>query len=313
MIERLKILVSFSRSERIGLAVLIVLLSGLIIWPNLVPSPTSSVEDMASFKRYIDSLSRLMPVDDAREPSFTFDYQRKDRYTDYKRYEKRKINYVYFDPNTADTTMFGQLGFSPKQAATIVNYRSQGAVFRTPDDFKKVFVVSDEHFEQLKSYIHIDTAALPKIQPRVRFDSLRFPKREPRIVEINAADTAELKLVNGIGEATARQIVAYRKRLGGFATIEQLREIRGMTDERFEQIALQITVNTDLFMRIDLQTASDTVLKAHPYIGPYVARGILHFRQVAGAEACTVDALITNNILKKDRAEKLRPYVETKP
>ncbi|MDR2361849.1 MAG: helix-hairpin-helix domain-containing protein [Prevotellaceae bacterium] len=313
MIALLKRLVSFSGSERIGVAVLLVLLSGLIIWPNLIPSPTSSVADMDNFKRHIDSLSRLLPADNDVEPFFTFDYQRKNRDTDYKQYEKRKINYVHFDPNTADTTMFEQLGFSPKQAAAIVNYRSHGAVFRTPDDFKKVFVVSDEHFERLKSYIHIDTVALPKIQPRVRFDSLRFPKREPRIVEINAADTAELKLVNGIGEATARQIVAYRKRLGGFATIEQLREIRGMTDERFEQIALQITVNTDLFTRIDLKTASDTVLKAHPYIGAYAARGILHFRQVAGAEACTVDALITNNILKKDIAEKLRPYAEIKP
>ncbi|MDR0668167.1 MAG: helix-hairpin-helix domain-containing protein [Prevotellaceae bacterium] len=311
MLKRLKILISFSKSERVGLAVLLVLLAWFIIWPHLVPPPQSSVMDMDEFKRRIDSLSRLPSLEDDNEPSFTSVYQRKDHYKDYKKYEKPPINYVHFDPNTVDTQVFEQLGFSPKQAVTIVNYRSRGAVFRTPDDFKKVFVVSDEHFERLKPYIRIDTAALPKLLPRARFDSLRYPKREPRIVEINTADTAELRWVNGIGAFTAQQIVSYRKRLGGFARIEQLREIRGMTDERFEQIALQITLDTTSFTRIDLRVADEAILKAHPYIGAYAARGILLFRRMSGAEACTIDALITNNILKKDVAEKLRPYVES--
>ncbi|MDR1680897.1 MAG: helix-hairpin-helix domain-containing protein [Prevotellaceae bacterium] len=309
MLKLLKILISFSKSERLSLASLLVLMAGLLVWPCFVPEPASSVADMDRFKRHIDSLSQLMPADEAKEPSFTFNSQQTSRRTD-KRHEARRINYVNFDPNTADTAMFRQLGFSPKQAVVIINYRSTGAIFRTPNDFKKVFVVSDDHFERLKPYILIDTAALPKRAP---FDSLRYPKREKRIVEINTADTAALIRVNGIGERTALQIVAYRKRLGGFASIEQLREIYNMTDERFEQIARQVTVDTSLFTRIDLKTASDSVLRVHPYIGAYDARGIILFRRVAGAEACTIDALITNNVLKKEVAEKLRPYTKAKP
>jgi len=52
------------------------------------------------------------------------------------------------------------------------------------------------------------------------------------------------------------------------------------------------------------------VLKQHPYIGAYAARGIVHFRKVSGANACTVDALVKNNVLKPEQAEKLRAYCE---
>jgi competence ComEA-like helix-hairpin-helix protein len=303
MKQLLKILASFSTSERIGLAVLIGLLTGLIWIPHLMPLREREPMDVAAFKHKIDSLSQFVRSENTVSLPSLSDYRRNDND---RSYEKKKAVYTPFDPNTADTLLFEQLGFSPKQAAAIINYRAHGAVFRTPDDFKKVFVVSPEHFEQLQSYIHIDTAALPK---RPHYDTTRFQRRERPIIEINAADTAALQLVNGIGAITANRIVAYRKRLGGYASIEQLREISGMTDERFEQIALQITVNTDLYTRINLQTADETVLKTHPYIGAYAARGIVHFRQVAGAASCTVDALIQNNILKKETAEKLRPYV----
>ena len=45
------------------------------------------------------------------------------------------------------------------------------------------------------------------------------------MLDLNRADTAELKKIPGIGSGIARLIVNYRQRLGGFYQIEQLQEI----------------------------------------------------------------------------------------
>lgn len=44
-------------------------------------------------------------------------------------------------------------------------------------------------------------------------------------IDINHADAAELALVAGIGEARARQIVAWRTRHGPFETIDDLQHL----------------------------------------------------------------------------------------
>jgi competence ComEA-like helix-hairpin-helix protein len=300
MKQFLKILVTFSKNERIGIAVLLVLLVAFLAIPPLL-APFKAAPDFSAFLQKIDSLAQLAPADDGEI------IEVRDVATRYKNNfseRTKRINLISFDPNTADTATLEQLGFSPKQAAVIINYRSKGAVFRTPDDFKKVFVVSPEHFEQLQPYIHI--ADIFRTKNNLKFDTIRFQKREPIIVELNTADTAELQKVIGIGAFTAVQIAKYREQLGGFARLEQLYEIRNMTTERFEQIAPQLTLDTSLVTLIDLQTADEYTLKKHPYISAYAARGIVHFRTTQGK--CDIDALIKNNILETGKAEQLRPY-----
>ncbi|MDR1406373.1 MAG: helix-hairpin-helix domain-containing protein [Prevotellaceae bacterium] len=264
--------------------------------PHIISSHKTA-PDFSDFKKKIDSLSQFLAAG-GNEMTEVRDVA-------YKRHTFRRTpqnDFFAFDPNTADANAFEQLGFSPKQAAVIINYRAKGAVFRQPEDFKKVFVVSPEHFEQLKPYIQI----AENFRTTVKNDTLRFPGREAVMVELNAADTAELQKVRGIGAYTAGQIVKYRKQLGGFAAIDQLRELKNMTAERFEQIAPQVTVDTSRLTLIDLLTADRDSLAKHPYIGAYAARGIVHFRTVQGY--CSIDALVKNNILKAGRAEQLRPY-----
>lgn len=278
---------------------MLVLLAVFKVVPHVFSSQNAAT-DFSVFKKKIDSLSQflsnsgneMIEVDD-------------DAYNNTKRYasaRKPPASLFAFDPNTAGANTFERLGFSPKQAAAIINYRSRGAVFRRPEDFKKVFVVTPEHFEQLKPYIRI--AEIPRTTAKI--DSIRYPAREAIKVELNAADTAELVRVRGIGAYTAAQIVKYRQQLGGFANMEQLREIRNMTAERFEQIAPQLTIDSTLLTLIDLQTADRDSLAKHPYIGAYAARGIVHFRTTQGY--CDIDALIKNNILDAKKAELLRPY-----
>jgi DNA uptake protein ComE-like DNA-binding protein len=130
------------------------------------------------------------------------------------------------------------------------------------------------------------------------------------VVELNTADTNTLRLVRGIGAYFARSIVAYRERLGGYAHIQQLLDLRGVDPERLAQWTPQLTLDAAKVIKIDLATADEQTLRQHPYIGYYAARGIVHFRTTQGAQACTLRALAENNILNEDAAQRLKPYCE---
>ena len=63
-----------------------------------------------------------------------------------------------------------------------------------------------------------------------------------RPVNINTAGVAELDTLPGIGEATARDIIAYREKHGGFSSIEDIMKVPGIKKNRFESIRDYITV-----------------------------------------------------------------------
>lgn len=62
------------------------------------------------------------------------------------------------------------------------------------------------------------------------------------VVNINKADETELQSLNGIGESLATSIVQYRKENGKFETIEDLKNVPGIGDSKFETIKEYIKV-----------------------------------------------------------------------
>lgn len=62
------------------------------------------------------------------------------------------------------------------------------------------------------------------------------------VVNINKADEKELQSLNGIGESLATSIVQYRKENGKFETIEDLKNVPGIGDSKFENIKEYIKV-----------------------------------------------------------------------
>lgn len=47
-------------------------------------------------------------------------------------------------------------------------------------------------------------------------------------IDINTADKATLMTLSGIGESFAQKIIDYRERNGGFKTVQELTNIRGI-------------------------------------------------------------------------------------
>ncbi len=61
----------------------------------------------------------------------------------------------FFDPNTITLDSLCMLGLTPRQAQTILNYRNKGGRFRRPEDFSRMYVVSEELYLRVKPFIAI--------------------------------------------------------------------------------------------------------------------------------------------------------------
>ena len=228
-----------------------------------------------------------------------------------------------FDPNVISLDSLQLLGFSPKQAQTILNYRSKGGRFRQKRDFAKMYVVDSAMYRSLAPYILlpdrystsptdlVPKGAVPRTKAAVK-DTL-VPKngnfgtkpdmrqREPGrrdtlfgrkvatgryMCNLNTADSAALVQLYGIGGYYARKILKYRERLGGsFVSPRQLLEIEGFTRERYSKIEKSIFVREEDVKGFSILGSDRKTLEQHPYIGVYAARGIVTYLRIKGLSA----------------------------
>ena len=124
-------------------------------------------------------------------------------------------------------------------------------------------------------------------------------------VDVNEADTAMLRRIPGIGEKISEAIVRYRKRLGGFYSVEQLQEISIVSPELLEWF--EVSSSPDI-QRIDINHASFQKLNSHPYISYEQTKALLQYIRLYG-NVKDEDVLLSTGIFTSEEMEKLRPYI----
>lgn len=195
------------------------------------------------------------------------------------------VTLVPFDPNTTDSATFVRLGLRPYIARNILRYRAKGGKFRSPDAFAKIYGITPEQFRTLQPYITIsdkyqikrDTFRTALLNKRDTLAYFKYP--EGTIIDLNKADTTELKKIPGIGSGIARMIVAYRNRLGGFYKTEQLREVRNLPaglDKWF------VVTPSFAIRKINLNKSGIERISSHPYFNFYQAKVIIEYRKKKG-------------------------------
>lgn len=130
----------------------------------------------------------------------------------------------------------------------------------------------------------------------------------PSIIDINTADTTQLKQLPGIGASFAKWIVNYREKLGGYCETEQLLEVYRMDSVRFNDIKNYVKIDST-FIPNKLRINSDAfkILLKHPYLEYDDVKKIVNYREQKG--------IITSweqlrNVVGDAINPKLRYYVD---
>jgi len=67
-------------------------------------------------------------------------------------------------------------------------------------------------------------------------------KKKETLISINSADISELVTLPGIGEKTAQKIIDYRNEFGSFLSLEELMNVSGIGNAKFNKIKPYITL-----------------------------------------------------------------------
>ena len=67
-------------------------------------------------------------------------------------------------------------------------------------------------------------------------------KEEKKLVSINSAGIEELTTLPGIGKTTAQKIIDYRQEKGSFLSLEELMNVKGIGQSKYEKIKGSITL-----------------------------------------------------------------------
>lgn len=201
-----------------------------------------------------------------------------------------------FDPNTATEEEFTLLGFSTKQISTIKNYLNKIGTFKTSQDFQKVYGISEKQFNKIAPYISI------------KDKEERTAEKTELILELNSATIEELIKIKGIGAYTAKAIIKYRKKLGGYSNIDQLLEINKLNKDYFYKYkdALKADVSKIEKMSLNFNEIEDFI--KHPYLNYTQAKKIVEFRTKNGPYKDILQ-LLKENILMESSFNRICPYL----
>jgi competence ComEA-like helix-hairpin-helix protein len=234
-----------------------------------------------------------------------FDLERKE---DVK---KTKRNLTFFDPNKLDEEEWEDLGVRPKTAQTIVRYVNKGGKFRKPEDLRKIWGLDESLCEKLIPYVKIsseikESNQMPKYGKRDTIYSKKERFNQAPIF-INKADSIQWESLPGIGPALAHRIVAYREKLGGFVSVDQLTEVWNLPDSVFQKIKNRLK-SDDFYKKMDINSCGKTEFGRHPYFGFRLAKIIVNYREQHGLFQ-TLEDIQKIALIDKIQFERMRPYI----
>lgn len=306
----------FTRTDRIGIIVIVVLIFLVFFLPGFFPK-TGGKRSPANDTAWITALKKA-----EHRPNGGNDRQedfRTEENTAFYQYDRSKDTYgnpppgelFYFDPNTLPAEGWRKMGLRNKTVQTIRNYLAKGGRFRKPEDFQRIYGLRPAEYERLAPYIRI--AAPPQVPDRYYMtDPKPLTAATPRSyapVDINSADTLAFIALPGIGSKLAARIVNFREKLGGFYSISQLAETYGLPDSTFQKIKPYLQLNNTAIRKININTATVDELKAHPYIRYSIANPIVAYRKEHGSFSKVEDirkvATVTDEIYNR-----INPYLD---
>ena len=292
----------YNRSQRRAVCVLLILIALLLVCIMFVPEAPMSQRIGATD---VDSTELNAFEQKVKQPKRWPQKEVTDAAV-----RKKPVVLKPFNPNLADSIELSSLGLPSFVVRNIMKYRQNGGHFRTVESLARVYGLTEEKFTELKPYVRIahveknrpgkrDTVVRPVWKERKAY---KYP--EGTLVDVNTADTAELKKVPGIGSGIAKAIVSYRERLGGFYSVEQLEEVDYITPVLLKWFKLE----TPSVRKLDINKMTLDALRSHPYFNFYQAKVIVEHRRKKGPIKSLSQLALYEEFTEKD-LKRLSAYI----
>jgi DNA uptake protein ComE-like DNA-binding protein len=316
----------FSKGERNGVIFLFLLLN--LAWIIPVYLPRKQVTLTAAELVLIDSARKSWDTVQAKDKRYRITENTAER--DEGRWSPEspaKLLFRPFDPNTADEQTWLAMGIPLRTIRTIHRYIDRGGRFRSPEDVRKIYSLTDQQYRSLKAWIRIapppgrpgpktgqfeERGPSPGSGPSYASKDAPAYRRAPVFrapLDVNVADSAAWEALPGIGPTLARRIIRYREALGGFYRVEQVGETFGLPDSVFQRIRQRLTTGLDYPVRpVPVNRADPSVLAAHPYISRKLAGLIAAYRTRHGPFQAPED-LLAIPLFSDSLLNHLRPYL----
>ena len=196
-----------------------------------------------------------------------------ERYSDYS--DKKKNNHKA-------TTK--QISLFYTDSAELIDYGVDKIVIDSLLWYRKNYIVSGKislDTLRMASASTIGSYMKPHLGERKKISiKSKAVQTMPLQVELNAATAEKLCQVRYVGEYTANKILDYRKKLGGFVSTEQLREIYALSkNENIEQICSGLIVDKENVAKININSTDLKRLKQHPYVSEKMCTALLVCRK----------------------------------
>ncbi len=183
-----------------------------------------------------------------------------------------------FNPNFISEYFGYTLGLSPEEIDRLHKFREEDKWINSVADFKKVTQVSDSVLNIISPYFQFpEWVTNPK--PKSNYNYSREEKSFDQKIDLNKADTAQLKKIYGVGEVLSKRIIDYRARLNGFLADEQLYDIYGLENAVVKRIMEEFTVKEKpKINKININKASASDIATLPFINFQLAKEIIDYR-----------------------------------
>ncbi|HUC79438.1 MAG TPA: helix-hairpin-helix domain-containing protein [Flavisolibacter sp.] len=279
----LKEYLTFTKKDRIGALVFIAVVGGSLLAPRLFskkPEPLALKQDSVLVLA-IDTLQKNQTkrknFDRPKQEDYSYPYERSES----KSFTAGAL--FQFDPNTASFNDWQRMGLNEKTSKTILRYVSKGGKFYKPEDLQKIWGMPEGFYDRIKDYIVI--TSVQRNYPSYTDSKPAFVReeRKPITVNVNEADTTAFIALPGIGSKLSARIIAFREKLGGFYSVEQVGETYGLPDSTFQKIRGKLQIDGSNIRKINVNTATKDELKVHPYIRWNLANAIVEYRNQHGA------------------------------
>lgn len=309
-VEKLKDYFHFAKVEQQGIIALAVIILILLVIPKLIPFFEIGTQELtisidgSQFSGLTDK-TELAFADTISDSRFITRLNTQDSVhillsqQETPRLEEQDSSYreLFFDPNIAEASTFHKVGLPKSVTTNILKYRNKGGVFRKKEDLEKIYGMETSNLEKL----------IPHLQFPVE-ETKASRKEKIKKVDINLSDAEKWKELPGIGEVLSKRIVTFREKLGGFFSVEQVREVYGLKDSVWHVIHPFLHLNEVNLKKIAINDIELDTLRLHPYLTWKQAEILVLYRQNHGPFN-TAEDLLKIEVFDKELVEKLKPYL----